>query len=133
MARLYNTKQKQLILDVLNKNKNKCFSVKEINEKLLSYDLKVGTTTIYRFLDKSVNKGLIRKIFDEETKSALYQYLELDNRHWHLRCYKCGELIHLNCRQLNDLTLHIKEEHHFVIENTRLIIDGLCQKCSEEK
>ena len=133
MARLYNTKQKQLILEVLNNNKNKCFTVKEISEKLLNYDIKVGTTTIYRFLDELVNKGRVSKIFDDETKSTLYRYLELDDGHWHLRCYKCGELIHLDCRQLNELMIHIKKEHNFVIDNTRLIIDGICQKCSERK
>jgi len=131
MVRAYNTKQKQAILTVLEESGNKCLSVKEIAEKLLKYDIKVANATIYRYLDRLTVDGLVGKIFDDNSKSGLYQYLDLDDKHWHLRCYRCGELIHMNCKQLDELTLHIKEEHDFYINNSRLVINGLCQKCSK--
>ena len=46
----YNTKQKNLILDVLKKKNNE-FTIKDIYDDL---DKKVGLTTIYRFIEKEI-------------------------------------------------------------------------------
>ena len=121
----YNTKQKDLILDVI-KSKNKEFTVKDIYEDL---DKKVGLTTIYRLIDKLILDGLITKNVSDNI--TYYQYLEKceHDNHFYLKCEKCKEVKHIDCDCINELYDHIKNEHKFNLNKEKIIINGICNKC----
>jgi len=124
----YNTKQKQIILDYLKDNKDKCLTINQIYDNL--HDNHIGLTTIYRFLNKLYDEGKINK-FLSENKEASYQYLIDDNcmKHIHLKCINCGKIIHLDCHIINDFKDHINLEHGFSIDNSKTSIYGLCKEC----
>ncbi|MDD3392523.1 MAG: transcriptional repressor [Bacilli bacterium] len=126
----YKTKQKELILQFLKENKDKCLTVKEIKT---NFDLKqiiIGQTTIYRYLSNLEEQGIISKYINNVDNSSSYQYITDDcHLHFHLKCIKCGKIIHLECLKLNDLEKHIIEKHDFKIDNFKTVIYGLCSKC----
>ena len=123
----YNTKQKDQILNVIKKEK-KDFTIKEIHEKLDG----VGLTTIYRLVDKLVEEKRINKNINNDN-ITVYHYLEecSHDNHFYLKCDNCGDLIHIDCDCINDLSKHILKEHGFMLNKRNIFINGLCNKCKK--
>lgn len=125
MRNNYNTKQKELILSCLIKNREKCVTVNDIVNYLKINNTKVGTTTIYRYLEYLESIKRIKKFNDNNISK--YQYIdETCLTHSHLKCNKCGKLIHLECSEISGFNSHVLENHKFKIDN---IIYGICQDC----
>lgn len=125
----YKTKQGEMILSYLKSSPSPHVSAMEI-----AACLKVGTATVYRRLDKMVEAGLVRKYILDG--GACYQYVggEKECReHFHLKCLKCGELIHVDCGFLSSVAPHILEHHGFEVDNSRTVMYGICKKCRGEK
>ncbi len=130
----YNTRQKKLIESFLKENISVQYTCDEISEKLKSEGTPVGKTTVYRYLEKLTREGKVRKITGGISKSAQYQYIDEEmncSGHMHLKCLRCGEFIHLGCDFLNGINEHIYVHHRFKIDNSKTILYGLCDKCSE--
>ena len=124
---VYMTKQKEVILDVLD-NMKKEFTIKELYRELKD---DVGLTTIYRLIDSLVDEGLIFK-YITNYNVTLYSYLgKYDNdNHFYLRCDKCGSMKQVDCDCIEELTSHIKDEHNFKLKKENIIINGICKRCS---
>ena len=122
----YKTKQKDKILEIIKKQKHE-FTIKDIYEPIKE---EVGLTTIYRLVDKLVEEKRINKTIDS-TNTTYYQYLEECNHenHFYLKCDKCGNLIHVDCDCIEELTNHIYKDHKFSPSKDNIIINGLCNKC----
>lgn len=130
----YKTKQRSKVLDCLIQNKNKHMTAEDIVAYLKEHGAAVGKATVYRTLEKLLSEGNVRKYICEEGKSACFQYVEDNscNSHFHLKCVKCGKLIHLECDYLSDLEKHIFEHHKFTVDNTKTVLYGICGDCSHE-
>ncbi len=125
MRNNYQTKQKDILLKEIRKKKEE-FTIKELHEELST----IGLTTIYRFIDKLVeDKILVKRIGDNNT--TYYQYLEECDKenHFYLKCDKCGEMIHVDCDCIEELSHHISSEHKFKLNKEKIIIGGICKKC----
>ena len=122
----YNTKQKDLILDIL-KCEEKDLTIKDIYNEL---NEQVGLTTIYRFVDKLVSDGAISKTIGQDNVTY-YRYLEKCNHtnHFYLKCENCGNMIHIDCDCIEDLSNHILKEHQFTLNHENIIINGICRNC----
>ncbi len=122
----YNTKQKDIILDAIKKEKKE-FTIKNIYNSL---DGVVGLTTIYRLVDKLVIDGLLDKHISKDN-ITYYQYLEECDKenHFYLKCDKCGSMIHVDCDCIEELSHHISSEHKFKLNKEKIIIGGICNKC----
>ena len=122
----YNTKQKDELLNAI-KNKKGEFTIKDIYNEL---DGKVGLTTIYRFVDKLVFDNKINKSIGLDN-ITYYQYLKECNHdnHFYLKCEKCGDLTHVDCDCVKELSSHIKDNHKFTLNKENIIINGICNKC----
>ena len=122
----YNTKQKDLILDLIKKQKCE-FTIKDIYNSLKE---KTGLTTIYRLVDKLVSEGYLNKYIGANN-TTYYQYLEKCDsvNHFYLKCEKCGNLIHIDCDCIKDLTNHIMKHHNFITNKENIIINGVCENC----
>lgn len=132
-ATSYKTKQRDQILDCLIKNKDRHITADEIRTVLNKDQTLVGKTTVYRFLDKLVSQGIVRRYFVEGGKSACYQYMERNgvcNKHFHLKCVACGQLFHLECDYLGELDSHIREYHDFCVDNSKTVLYGQCGSCA---
>ena len=132
----YNTKQKEKLLDYLIKNKEKHTNVQEISAFLNAEGTPVGVATIYRQLDKLVDKGIVRKYAFDGKTCACYQYIDSErgcHNHFHLKCLSCGRLIHLDCDHLAEISNHIAKEHGFQIDSSQTVFYGICSDCSKKK
>lgn len=129
----YKTKQRDLILDYFIKNQENHFTAEEIIEHLKQKGTAVGKSTVYRYLDKLVKDGTVRKYFIEEGISACYQYAQSSDKcmhHFHLKCLNCGKLFHIECNYLNEADEHILSHHNFKVDNTKTVLYGKCEECS---
>jgi Fur family ferric uptake transcriptional regulator len=125
----YNTKQKELIVNTIKKEKKE-FTVKDIYEEL---NKSIGLTTIYRLVDKLVEEGILLKSISNDNTTH-YQYLSKceEENHFYLKCDKCGDLEHVDCDCIDGLTKHIFKEHDFKPNKEHIIINGTCKNCSKE-
>ena len=122
----YNTKQKDLIIDIIKKQKHE-FTIKDIYDELNG---EVGLTTIYRLVQKLIDKNVLNKYISKDNKTY-YQYLMKcdEENHFYLKCDSCGDLVHVDCDCIKDLWSHIYKNHKFNPNKEHLIINGICEKC----
>ena len=125
----YKTKQKDLVLKEITKYNE--FTINEIYENL---NKEVGLTTIYRKIDDLVKEGKVNKYIGKDN-ITYYQYLEecKEDNHFYLRCEQCGDMTHVDCDCINELSEHIIGKHKFKLNKDKIIINGLCEKCSKNK
>ena len=130
----YKTRQKEIILNLFLQNKDKHLTAADIVEFINKSDENIGTATVYRYLDRLVSNGTIRKYFLDDKTSACYQYIDPDHNcheHFHLKCLVCGSLTHLDCSYMQSIGQHIFAEHGFKIDNSRTVLYGRCKNCEE--
>lgn len=126
---VYRTEQKLLIEKMFEENADKFFSVEDIENYMKKHNQSVGQTTIYRALKRLEEKELVRTEVKDNKK--YYQYITSDcSGHFHLKCKKCGKIIHLECREFEEVTNHIFEHHNFKVDHN-MIIYGLCDNCKK--
>lgn len=126
----YNTKQKDIVLNVV-KNQKKEFTVKDLYNDLNG---SVGLTTIYRLIDRFVKENKLSKYIGNDN-TTYYQYLEecSEENHFYLKCNMCGEMVHIDCDCILDLSNHIIKKHHFKPNKENIIINGLCDNCIKKE
>lgn len=127
----YNTKQKSAIINCIQEIDNRHFTVDELFDLLNKGGNSVGRTTVYRMLERLTDEGVLRK-YAATGESACYQYAgERDDchEHFHLKCEKCGSLIHLDCDEIAEFHNHIKSHHGFSVNNFKTVIYGICEGC----
>ena len=94
----YATASRRKILEYLKKSNDHTVTAADVDEYLKSHDSEVNITTIYRYLDKLAKDGTVIKYVAEKGCQAAYQYVEPGRgceQHLHLKCVKCGKIIHL--------------------------------------
>ena len=125
----YNTKQKDLITSIIKKQTHE-FTIKDIYNEVSD---KTGLTTIYRLVDKLVLEGTLKRYISKDN-ITYYQYLEKCDHddHFYLKCENCGELIHIDCSSINELSNHLLKEHSFMINKKNIVINGLCNSCRKK-
>ena len=129
----YNTKQYTLVSDYMKAHAGEHLTAEQIADELKE---NVSRTTVYRQLDRLVSEGLAVRYQVPGGQSACFRYLSEDSgchEHYHLKCSRCGELIHCDCEFLDRLCGHIKEEHGFSVDAASTVLYGLCSKCREGK
>ena len=127
----YNTKQKKEIMKVLI-DSNEALTVKDILEELVKSGIKVGMTTVYRFLETLVEEKQIKKTI--ENNEAKYLLIEEDNLNGvYLKCEGCDELFFFECGQINKIKKHLEADHHITLDFVRSSILGTCPKCNKQQ
>lgn len=128
---IYRTEQRKNLERIFEENPEKFFSVEDILEELNKKGESVGQTTVYRAIKRLEENELLRTEVRNNTK--YYQYITNEcNGHFHLKCKKCGKVIHLECREFEEVNNHIQEHHKFKVDHN-MIIYGICDKCSSKE
>ncbi len=132
MKKEYNTEPKKLITDFLKQNSDRHFTVEEISNAVCNGETKAGKSTVYRQVSKLFEMGVIRRFETNGKKSFVYQYADKHDdcdHHYHLKCTKCGRLIHMECSKLDEVKKHILEEHGFIVGSSQAVLYGECKDC----
>lgn len=127
----YKTRQREIILNYLKNNSGEHSTVHDIMDYLYKQKLSVGQTTVYRYLDRLVAAGEVRR-YPSPDGATCYQYVveqEACHSHYHLKCTDCGRLIHLECAAVEQLASHIADEHGFKLDGCMTVFYGRCCDC----
>ena len=132
MSTHHNTKQKAVILNILQQNPNHV-TAEEIISLASSSEEKVGRATVYRFLRELEQAGKVRKYSLGEKNIAYYQYTGDDSSchgHYHLMCNSCGALEHLDHSIAEAFAKSALESYGFEIDCSKTVFYGKCKKCA---
>jgi Fur family ferric uptake transcriptional regulator len=129
----YHTKQRDIIVSYLCSLGHAHVTAGRMTEYFKEQGVRIGLTTIYRQLDKLVQEGVVGKYTADGVSGACYQYIgkdnDVDKNHYHLKCEKCGDLIHLQCNHVEALGRHFLENHLFALDSQKTLFYGTCNKC----
>ena len=129
----YNTKQREQIMDFILTKKDGHFSVSDVMDYCAENDIHIGQTTVYRHLEKMVDEGILNKYFVDLLTPACFEYTSGKHTHsgqcFHLKCEKCGKLLHLQCDMLEHIDAHLEEDHGFLLDTKRTVFYGICGDC----
>lgn len=131
----YNTASRKRILEFLKASRDRTVSAGDIERYLKEEHHEVNLSTIYRYLDRLSQDGTLIKYTDQGANQAVYQYIDDSHKcmeHLHLQCVECGQIIHLECGFMKEITGHIQTHHGFTIQCCNSIIYGVCDKCKEK-
>lgn len=116
-----NTKQKDLILKIIN-NSKKHPSANEVYEEARLEIPNISLGTVYRILNNLVEKGKIRVVW---SINNIHRYDNISWKHDHFICIKCGEV--------EDVEKISNKEIKIINNNKVLDCDitykGICDKC----
>lgn len=128
----YRTAARRGITEYLMENADRSVTVGDIMNGLKKDSLDINASTVYRYLSRLTEEGLVNKYMSERGDSALYQYAgkaRCCSEHLHLQCKNCGRVIHLDCDFMDEITEHIMEHHGFEIVCRGSVLYGLCDRC----
>lgn len=129
----YKTRQMNELLSYLKSVQGSHVTVNDICEHFKSEGISVGTTTIYRQLERMVRQGVVVKYTVDGVGSACFEYVGEQRPHsqpvYHCKCESCGKLIHLQCGEVANLGQHILEHHGFEMNSAKTVFYGICGEC----
>lgn len=131
----YKTEQRHIILECFEKNKNRQLSASDIakNEEVAKSG--IGLATIYRSLEFLESQNKIKRFSDENGRKSFWQWTngnEKCDSHYHLKCEKCGKIVHLDCGLVHELDEHMLSEHQFRMDRSKTVFYGLCENCADD-
>lgn len=129
----YNTRQKREMLSFLKERGMQHFSVDDVVFEMQTRGERVGRSTVYRYLEQLAEQGSVRK-YQGMQGVTQYQPVEDAGRcddHFHLMCSRCGNLFHMDCRLMAELSRHLMSEHDFALDPRETVLVGVCGHCRE--
>lgn len=128
----YQTKQKMIILEFLQRNQNNHLTADQILKALNEENTPVGKATLYRFLDSMIESGEVKKYHLDEVASC-YQYIgetaESIHLLYHLKCNLCGKILHVDDSTIEKMNHKIEKNCDFKIDQTKTVFYGICKEC----
>ena len=132
MNKSYRTRQREILVEYLRSHAaSRPMSAREIAQGMPQ----VGETTVYRGLERLLDDGLVRRWPGEEG-GCVWQFVGEGNdcsHHVHLKCTVCGEVVHMTCEFLAQLTEHIAGHHNFTLDPGKTVLYGVCGNCRKEE
>lgn len=129
----YRTKQQEIILNCLKKQRSRFLTVDQFMDCLQEEGVQVGQTTVYRVLERLAEEGEVMKLPTEDGSKIRYCYADKEelNKPGKLVCLRCGRFIPLECSKMADFLEHIYEEHGFEMDEQHTVLYGYCG-CGKE-
>ncbi len=129
----YKTKQRELLVNFLTENRDRHFTAGEIELALAHRGEKLGKATVYRRLERLVEEGVVRRFVSDGERVSCYQFAGGDEckNHYHLKCLRCGDLLHVECSYLDEMSKHVRAHHGFEVSTEKITLCGVCEKCAK--
>lgn len=132
----YKTRQREELMDYLETVPGVHITVNDVCEYFRGCGKTIGTTTVYRQMERLVDEGVLGKYTIDGTSPACFEYMpehasgSEQTVCFHCKCEKCGRLIHLHCEELEGIASHLYEEHGFHLNPHRTVFYGICDICA---
>ena len=136
-ARNYKTFSHSKIIEYLEANRDRMVKVQDIDNYLKDTGIEVNNSTIYRYLNKLSNDGVIMKYVANKGEMSSFQYVGDSGHncreHLHLRCVRCEKIIHLECGFMKEIENHVMNHHGFSLICESSVLYGICRECRENE
>ncbi len=129
---MYNTKQREILLNYLNSHHDKLQTADEISASLRNEN--ISQSAVYRNLADLEKLGKVRKVILDGSRKACYQFVDCSTckGHIHLSCTKCGKTAHLDDADTKLITSNVKTNADFLVSDDKIIY-GMCKNCSKKE
>ena len=127
----YHTEQKKLLLDFLQKNSGRSYTIEEICNGLGDG---VGKSTVYRLMNGLVEE---KKVHKSAGEGRQFRYRitadEHCKHHLHLQCTDCGRVLHLDEATSDALLDSVLASGGFSVSEEDTVLMGRCAGCKVGK
>ena len=124
---LKNTKHRNSVLLEIEKN-GKPLTADQVYLALISQNILINLSSVYRILNTLVEKGLIIKTSMAGESKSLFELNNFEHKHY-LVCLNCKKIISVEGCPFVEYENKLKEETGFNIIGHNLEIFGYCPKC----
>ena len=129
----YNTEQKKILLEFLEKNHDNAYTIEEISTELKAKGASVGKSTVYRLMNKLVEEKTVLRSAGERGRQFVYRIIACEHcrYHLHLQCTECGKILHLDEQTSHALLRGVKSAQGFSVSEEDTVLLGKCALCQE--
>lgn len=122
----YNTHQRKSLIDFLQNNSSKAFTIEEIIGEIGD----ISQSTAYRLMTKLVEDGLVHRTVKGNSRSFVYQYIndKTCEGHLHMKCTDCGKVYHLDSSVTVQIQNDIMSSTNFQVDSHTVLL-GKCSVC----
>lgn len=126
--KVYHTHQRQCLLDFMQSNSEKAFTIEEIIDSMSGDP--ISQSTVYRLMTKLVDEGLIHRTVKGNSRKFVYQFISKGNcnDHLHMKCTDCGKVFHLDSTVTKSIRKSINSNTDFEIDSHTVLL-GKCSEC----
>ena len=132
----YRTKNRDALVAYLRSREGSHVTVNEIHDHFRSTGSTMGVATIYRQLEQLVADGQMRKYTVDSGSAACFEYIGAAHGHArfiHCKCEKCGKLLHIDRREIEEMARLLEERSGFRMDNVQTVLYGVCGDCKEDE
>lgn len=133
----YQTKHRDELLAYLESTAGEHITVSGLCDHFKSVGRPIGTTTVYRHLERLVDQGLVAKYVIDQSSPACFEYVgeasRGDGACCHCKCEICGKVEHMHCDEIPNMQRHVREHHGFTIDTARTVFYGVCGECASKR
>ncbi len=128
--KVYHTQQRKILIDFMQKNHEKSFTIEEILSSIGGAG--ISQSTAYRLITKLFEDGIVKRSVSETGRSYVYQYKNNDEcvGHLHMKCTGCGKVYHLDSGITSSIQNGIKNTANFELDSHTVLL-GKCNSCKE--
>lgn len=129
MAATRNTKQKQLVLSLLE-GAERPLTAGEVFERAVRQNSGIAKSTVYRILASMLSRGEVSQGLLQNGES----FFTVANGHGHLHymiCKGCSRMLNFPKCPLADMEREIAESSGFLVTDHSLQIYGYCEECQK--
>jgi len=94
------------------------------------YSLRIGLTSIYRILHTLADEQVAETQRAENGETLYRARSAAEHRHY-LVCRRCGEAVGFTVPALEQHTINLTEQHHFVEVTHYIDVYGICPGCTQ--
>lgn len=134
MRNKYHTEMRAAALEYLKEQPDMTVTAKDVLEHLTGRGINANITSVYRYLDALVLEGAVKKYVNHKGQESAFQYIGEGggcDRHLHLQCSHCGQIVHLDCEFMDRIADHIWATNGFSLDCKTSILYGKCFECSK--
>ncbi len=122
-----NTIQRELVLNAVRSLKNHA-TAEEIFHMIKQAHPSIGRGTVYRNLNILAEEGKIRKV---EVIGGPDRFDHICEKHFHVRCIKCGRLFDIELESVPELKPKTKDSGDMQFLDYDIMFKGICPDCQE--
>lgn len=127
LVKEYKTSQRKRLYEFLAQNRNRQLTVEDISRCLTG----ISISAVYRNINQLVAEGSVKRFHSDGSRKLLYQYFGTGDcaEHLHLKCDKCGTILHMNNDAFKNFVTVLEKVGNFNLDKKKSLLVGHCKSC----